>query len=503
MSDSQFRPTVQVVPSVSVGVNPLAPVATSEAFIHGIIGAQFGDLEFDVGKSVRWTQWFVDDVHITDVNLGEQRYWVVNWAETYPQAFNSISKVNFFTNPASAAEFRKDQFRLAGNHLKLEDSDWCLIVDAHEGMSVDSRSLPNDYLLQPFRSYIYREITRAETAGKDQVVIPFFAFLRHDNITNVEYWAQDATGATPVPVGEEPVDTAIQSIGTPYYLAQQGLPRLIKVSRLKNPAFDWTTLDKPMAVPDATVKIQLVSYGYAHWNEQDIVPPAIEPEPLSEANDDGYRMRNLLSRIRPIASLPYGSPYHPPAEDPVGLIGPWCVDQPGAPEVGKREAAFMDGTIGFATSGDTPPLLPEEGFTIVWKTRGPTADDQTLLSIWDEPTDERSYKLLGHADGTFSMWLSNNGILEQEEVLVYAPSFEDDWDYQHALTIYPGGAGFETWYHFWYWEGGEWLPLPAHGMGGNYYPYRPIGTPIEADIKVGEQWAGRVYWIEVHEGRNL
>lgn len=500
MSDT----TIQTLTGPSVGMQAMAPVATTEAYIHGIVGAQFGDLEFDVGKSIRWTQWFVDDIHITDVNLGEPRYWIVNWAETYPQAFNSIASINFFYSKESSVRFRKEQFRLATKNLILEDNDWCLIVDAHEGMSVDSRSLPDDYLIAPFRSFIYREITRAETAGRTHVVIPFFAFLKHDDIMNIEYWTTDQQQQQ-VPLGTDPVDTAIQSVGTPYYVAEQGLARLVKVSALKNPAFDWTIIDTPQAIVDTTVKVQLVSYGYAHWNEQDIVPPATEPEPLAEANDDGYRMRNMLSKIRPIASLPYGSPYHPVADDPAGLVGPWCPEQPGAPEVGKREAAFLDGTLGFATSGDIPPLLPPEGFTIVWSARGPTADDQTLVSVWDEANDERSFKVVVNWDQTMSLWTSTDGINEHETVLLFNPTIEDDWDYYRALTVYPGTS--ETWYMIWSYSNGEWHSLPLRSMGGNYYPYSPAPVSesipaLEADIKVGEQWAGRVYYVEVREDRH-
>ena len=51
--------------------------------IHGLVGSQFGDMEFDVGRSVRWLEYFVDTMHITDVNLGSTRYFVVNWARTF------------------------------------------------------------------------------------------------------------------------------------------------------------------------------------------------------------------------------------------------------------------------------------------------------------------------------------------------------------------------------------------------------------------------------------
>ncbi len=494
MSDT----TVQTLSGPSVGMQAMAPVATTEAYIHAIIGAQFGDLEFDVGKSIRWTQWFVDDVHITDVNLGEQRYWVVNWALTYPQAFHSTTSVNFFTNPASAVQFRKEQFRLAEQHLILEDTDWCLIVDAHEGMSCDSRSLPDDYLIAPFRSFIYREITRAEAAGKDQVIIPFYVFLGHNDVVNIEYWAQDPANPIPVPPGEEPVDTAIQSVGVPYYLTDQGLGRLVKVSRLKDPNFNWSTLDVPTPVTDPTVKVQIVSYGYAHWNEQDIVPPATEPEPLSEANDDGYRMRNLLSRVRPVTSLPYGSPYHPPEDDPDGLVGPWCADMTDAPDVGVREAAYLDGTVGSMISDDTPPLIAPEGFTLVWKTRGPLSDDQTLVSVWDEAGDDRSYKLMGHSDGSFSIWISTDGINETEIALTFNPTFEDDWDYERALSIFPGPLGMETRYNFWSHSGDGWNAGTERGMSGLFTPF---STSVTAKIKVGEDWDSRVYYAEQRTGK--
>jgi hypothetical protein len=218
-------------------------------------------------------------------------------------------------------------------------------------MSCDSRSLPDDHLTEPFKAYIYREIERATG---DSVVIPFYAFLAHRNVKTVEYETDDLKEAEAL-LG---YTTVQQSIGIPYYLPNQGLPRLWKVSALKAPNFDWSRLDKPIAIPDAAVKIQLVSYAYAHWNELDIVPPATTVEPLTEANDDGWRMRNLISKVRPIASLPYGS-YQPPSADAPGDPGPWAGAMTGAPPLGNMvDGVFVPVTPPTPTAATAGLLVP-------------------------------------------------------------------------------------------------------------------------------------------------
>lgn len=301
-----------------------ALTANAAALVHALCGAQYGDLEFDVGKSIRWVQWFTDDVFITDVNLGDPRYWIVNWTLTYPKAFHAVTGVNFFY---STVNFRKEQWRQAqaeGN-LQFDDEDWVIFVDAHEGMCIDTRDpQPADDDVEPFKSYMYREIQRAESAGKDRVVLPFYVFLRHDDVITAHY---DSPAFEDGSLG---FTTATASMGTPWYLPYQGLTRLMKVSVLKDPSFDWTTIDRPSA-PATGLNMSIVSYGYAHWNLQDIVPPATAVEPLSQANDDGWRMRNLLSQVRPIPTLPYGQ-YKPPDQDPVGLAGPWAAADPLTPD---------------------------------------------------------------------------------------------------------------------------------------------------------------------------
>ena len=69
--------------------------------------------------------------------------------------------------------------------------------------------------------------------------------------------------------------------------------------------------------------MQLISYGYAHWNIQDIVRPATTVPPLSDTNDEGWKMRNLISRIRPIAGIPYGDTWQAPVHR--SDIAPWAV----------------------------------------------------------------------------------------------------------------------------------------------------------------------------------
>jgi hypothetical protein len=212
-------------------------MTSQEAMVHGLVGAQYGDLEFDVGKSVRWTQWFVDDIFITDVNLGTPRYWIVNWTETFPEANHTVTGVNWFSVPK---DFRKQQFADASKHpaLLLEPEDWVIFVDAHEGLCIDTRDpQPDDAAIEPFRSYLYREIARANATGKDRVVLPYYAFLRHDNVIVADY---------PSPAFEDGslgFTTAQGSLGTPYYIPYQGLTRLIKVSVLQDPSFDWGVLD--------------------------------------------------------------------------------------------------------------------------------------------------------------------------------------------------------------------------------------------------------------------
>ena len=323
---------------------------STEPKLHGLVGAQFGDLDFDVGKSVRWSMFFHDDTYIVDINTGEQRYWVVNWAQSFPEAEHIVTGRNFFVSPA---EWRQEQFAAGDRQFHYGNEDWVLIVDGHEGLSVDNRSLPDDYVASPFKSFVYREVQRALLASSEIAYLPFFVYLKYSDLQNVTYATQADVGGQAL--GIPPVQ---QAISVPWYLPYQALPRLIKVSALRDPSFDWASIDQPVDAPDPNVKLQVISYGYAHWNIQDIPPGETRVPALEESNDDGYRMRNLLSRIRPAPDVPFGTPWQSQSTDPASLPGPWCVDTTSSSDPDLASTVEESGhTLAHAdTSGIRVPL---------------------------------------------------------------------------------------------------------------------------------------------------
>lgn len=290
----------------------VSPTATGEPLVYGLMGAPFGDQEFDVGKSARWMEYFTDKMFVLDVNLGDPRYWIVNWAITFPDSEHGVTNINFFSRPA---DFRKEQFRQADKTYRMNDDGWVLWVDASEGLSFDNASLPDDYDFAPFMSFIYREIARAEAASEDTVVLPFFVFLQSAEVQNVTY--EHGSNVDDPELGTV---TVLQPVSVPYYLSAQGLPRLMKVSVLRDPAFDWTSLDTPVS-PSAGVKAQIVSYAYAHWQYFDIPPGETEVPPLDESNDEGWKMRQKISQVRPITGITFDT-Y--PGTEPAGVPGPWA-----------------------------------------------------------------------------------------------------------------------------------------------------------------------------------
>lgn len=311
----------------------------NDPIIHALIGAQYGDLEYDVGKSVRWTQAYADNTHITDINLGTQRYWVVNWAITFPQVKHSVVGVNFFVNPEG---FRQKQWELAKKAFNPTPEDWVLWVDGHEGLSFDTTSLPDDYLVAPFRSWVWREVARAEALGNDFASLPFFVFCESSELQNVEFVAAD---------GQQNL-SARQTVSVPTYVATgQGLQRLFKASALDDPDFDWTRLDQ-LSAASVDAKAQIISYAYAHWQQLDIEDPAIGVPPLTEDNDEGWEMRKLISQVRPIASFPTAT--WNPDDQPAGLPGPWCVDTALLPDPDLPDSIIEE-------FPHTPPAAPTAG----------------------------------------------------------------------------------------------------------------------------------------------
>ena len=316
-----------------VGVIPVSPpdplTPSQEAIIHALVGAPFGDLEFDVGKSVGWLERFADDIFVTDINRGDQRYWVVNWTKSFAHTYYKFSSLNYFTEPEAYREGQvRDALNYATNYPKslvYDDNDWVIFLDAHEGLSADNRSFPDDFLIAPYQSFMYREIARANEASLDRIVLPFFVYLRHDHVQNV---TQSYTFEEGLPT--EYNFTTTQSCGVPYYEPMQGLTRMFKMSALKAPDFDWSILDTPVPVVDPTVKLQIVSYAYAHWHLQDVPSGEASVPPLSAENDEGWKQRCLMSQVLPVPGLPVGSATNPvgtwvdPDQDPPGYRGPWA-----------------------------------------------------------------------------------------------------------------------------------------------------------------------------------
>ena len=295
-----------------------APTITGEPKIHGIVGTYFGDNDVDVGKSVRWLHFYVDDLYIQDTNSGEQRYWVINWDASFPDAKHGVASRNFFTENA---QWRKDQFLAADLAWHYDDADWCIFIDGSEGISFDNRSFPDDYAAAPFMSWLYREIDRATGPS---IILPFYAYVKNSDLQNVTYQAWTNTGGA----GDAPQPQ--QAVSVPWYVPNQGLRRMFLVSELRKPAFDWTQLDKFVAVADPLVKTQIISYAYAHWRPEDIPPGETTVPPLDAGNDRGWDMRCLVSMLRPVSGLPYAgyntSSWSDPSLDPPGAPGPWCVD---------------------------------------------------------------------------------------------------------------------------------------------------------------------------------
>jgi hypothetical protein len=327
--------TVRVIDSVMTGY-PAHPVAleydnsmvtddgamntittSAEPRTHAIVGAQFGDLEYDVGKSVPWTALFTDDVFIADINNGDPRYWVIDWDKSFAGSKFLSLGVDFFTDPAA---WREAQFLAADAAWNYDNDDWVLFVDAHEGMSCDTRSLPDDVVVNPFASYVHREITRAVGLGADRVVIPFFAFVRNA-VPSPTSWqitdpllVQDRLANSGSTFTVEDVNTATVQIGVPYYyqrnpFTERGLIRLVKVSALRNPSFDWLSIDT-LTTPSDDVKMQIISYAYARWLDDDGV-------------EQGMKMRDKISQVRSLTGLPTVG------TDATGTAGPYSTSTGG------------------------------------------------------------------------------------------------------------------------------------------------------------------------------
>lgn len=105
--------------------------------IHGIASTYFGDYEYDIGKSVTWTKYFVDDMYVMDTNIsGSNRQYIINWDYLFPNVKYSFNSKPFFGSAATAAAWRKESFTRAKSAFAYDDDDWVLFIDGTECLSV-------------------------------------------------------------------------------------------------------------------------------------------------------------------------------------------------------------------------------------------------------------------------------------------------------------------------------------------------------------------------------
>jgi hypothetical protein len=477
--------------------------STTEPLVHVIVGAQFGDLEFDVGKSVRWVTWFCDNVFVLDVNLGTPRYWIVNWAETFPDAKHTVTGINYFVLPAQFRAEQWKQYQLAFG--EPHDDDWILWLDASEGLNVDNRTLPDDYSFEPFKSFLWREIQRAVDLGQPSAVLPYYVFLRSDHIVNVTY-------ETAVPEAGADLQP-LQAISTPYYQAHQGLKRLWKASELKKANFDWTQLDT-VTTPSAGAKTALVSYAYAHWHLQDIEPPAIEVPPLTADNDDGYRMRQLMSRVRPVPGIPVSDTWIPPSSDPAGLPGPWSPADVNNPDPIQDSGPYLNATKSPARSvwaPDAPDLTVTTDIVTTAKVRSSMdltgANYFTVASTIGSGAPDFGWRFW-FAYGNLQFGYSVDGTTVTDRTLMNAAqisaAFRTDVPFHIGVTFRLNNGGMQQVQAITSADGVTWTPIGTPVS---------VATPLTgfkdtpARLQIGAQhqnvqhaWNGSIYWVEQRKG---
>ena len=112
--------------------------------IHGIMSSYFGDQEYDIGKAVRWMQYFCDTEYAVDINLSSKpRGYLISWAKSFPNVSYGYNSAFPFFAP-NAAQWRKDSFDKANSVWNYDPDDWVIFIDCTEGLCVDTvnNSLP-------------------------------------------------------------------------------------------------------------------------------------------------------------------------------------------------------------------------------------------------------------------------------------------------------------------------------------------------------------------------
>ena len=311
--------------------------------VHGVMSSYFGDYEFDLGKSVRWFQYFCNTEFCYDTNTGEKsRNYMIAWDKSFPNVgFAYNTNFQFFSSPANAAQWRQESFEKADAKWNYGNDDWVMFVDCSEGLCVDDTvdvgfvppnpqegdpasplPPPNSLdLINPFKSYVEYEIDAALAVDPDchTIFLPVWAFLDDTGPYAVETTVYpdleqnliDGVVVPPSDLSEAELlrlNTATVTTSQTRYAFAGYCPRLFKASRLRDPGFDWTTLDDFDSTPsipeeqDPKEVLSIISYAYARWAE-DSVDRNWDQSPVSEAVDKGFAMRTLISQIRPITGF--------------------------------------------------------------------------------------------------------------------------------------------------------------------------------------------------------
>lgn len=306
--------------------------------IHGIISTYFGSDEWDAPKTIQWTKYFCHTEYLMDTDVdadsrGLNRAWGVRFPDVKSGVYTAF---DYFSDPAG---WRRESFAQADMAWGYEDDDWVLFVDGTESLFVDDNYPPSSMVPpaqptgpdeprltldpdNPFAAYVIAEAEGAELVGEDIVYLRTWAFVANSPMFVSEQvvdpaLAAEIEGMVPGEVRHgmtkddlEQVNTSRIPVMWAYYALAGWCPRLVRVSALRDPLFDWSVLDTYVASSPQTyvpISCSLVSYAYARWvNDPALADPATGM-PSTEENDVGFRMRKRISGVRNIPQLPYTS----------------------------------------------------------------------------------------------------------------------------------------------------------------------------------------------------
>lgn len=323
---------------------------------HGILSAYYGDNEWDIGKSVRWLQYFCDTEFGYDMNAGDgekSRQYFVDWNRSFSDVKFEYANTTFFGSLDASASWRAQSFAKADELWEYDADDWVVFVDCSEGLCLEEDPAliapvegllpepdapppdPDDIppldspesIANPFQVYLANEIAQAESEqpGATRIFLPVWAFL-YDSaayaiprvIDSALQTEIDAAGPDDIINGlskaeAQAANTTYTATCRSYYAFAGYSPRIFKVSELRNfTTLDWKTIDTyyPTAQNgggQATVAtdplLSIISYAYARWSSDPSKVSSHPRLPNDQTTDEGWKMRQKISTVRPITGL--------------------------------------------------------------------------------------------------------------------------------------------------------------------------------------------------------